>query len=355
MISMKNFLALLLILIFASTGNAGMRYRLQPILSGELTIAVDTFIIGTQDKFIATIVRDFDPTVTLDMSMAMSSMLAGFDHDELAIMERRIFGRNDKKLSLVERRVVLRSDFEINITNETFGFPSLEEPAPGSMEEFMWYGIAGPGGWGTIVLGEFPEPIELAYDKIPVNTERYVTVVENPIGGIFIDKNSIRLTEEGVSALIVEGLSLEAELDLGVMALQLTHQDYPLVDAYYAVTETEFSFARKALRQLRYTVFGPNHQIIYAVRIANPEWTEGNIMPLTPVLLGVLARHLPEDIAEHFADDIESYREYMRARTEYMRARYEAFQRWQREQQELEQQNLEIENVETENVETETP
>jgi len=329
-----------MILIFTSTGYAGLRDRLQPIVEGELNIAVDTFIIGTDDRYVATIVRDFDPEIIHDLSMGMAAMLADFDSDDLVIMERRAFDRNAPRHSLIERQFAFRYDF-MGITSEVFGPPDFEEAAPGSIEELMWYGVAGPGGWGAIVLGEFPEPVELAYDKVPVDTERYITVVENPIGGIFLDKNSIRLTEEGVSVLMVEGLSFEAELEFGIMALERTHRGYPFIDAYYAVTETEFSFEKKAARQLRFTVFGPEHQVIYAVRIANPEWLRENIMPLVPVLLGVLAHHLPEDIAGHLADDIESYREYMRARTEWMRARYEEFRR---QQQELEQQELETED-----------
>jgi len=349
------FLLLLLILIFASAGNAGLRDRLQPILSGDLTIAVDTFIIGTDDRYIATIVRDFDPEITLRMSMAMASMLAGFDSNELAILERRVFDRDAKRLSLFERRIVPRSDFEVPITAEPFGFPDLEEPIPGSIEELMWYGVAGPGGWGTIALGEFPEPVELAYDKTPVDTERYITVIENYIGGIFLDKSSIQLTEEGVSALIIEGFDFEAELEFGIMALERTQRDYPLIDAYYAVTKTEFSFEKKALRQLRFTIFGPGHQVIYAVRIANPEWGQENIMPLVPVMLGVLTNHLPEDIAEALADDIESYRDYMRRRFEWMRERYEAFRRRQQEQEQQEFHDTETANVEREEQLTEVP
>jgi len=338
------FLSLLLILFFTfftSTGNAGLRDRLQPIVEGELNIAVDTFIIGTHDRYIAIIVRDFDPEATRDMSAMTADMLAGFGNDNLVIVERRIFDKTAKRLSLIERRFVLRDDLQASITSESFGYQDLEEAAPGSIEELMWYGVAGEDGWGIKILGGRPEPAELTFERTPLDSERYIIVVRRDFGGVFIDRDSIKITEEGVSALVVEGFNFDAEFQYGIMAMQNTYQPY--VDAHYAITGNEFSFEKRAYRQLRFTMFGPENQVIYAVRMAAPEWIGERVNPLTPYLLFALARHLPEDIPEHLSDGVKSFLEYM----------WERVGAIQRELRELEQQ--EPHDLETEEELTESP
>jgi len=331
------FLPLLLILFFASTGDARLLDRLQPIVEGDAFVAVDTFIMGTHNRYIATIVRNFDPSVTHELSMMMNEMLAGFDSNELAIVERWVFDRNAKRLGRADRVFVLSTDLDTPIASETFGPPDLLGAIPGSLEEHIWYAVAGEDGWGARILGEFPEPAALTAEKNPVDTERYIAITERQVGGIFFDRNSIRLTEEGVFASILEVFDLDTEFQFGTTVMQLTHQQ-DFFDAYYSISEYELSFANKAARQLNYTIFGPQNQVIYSVRIARDDWIEGYMNPFIPTLLAVAASHMPEAIAEHLADDLASFREYMRARAEYMQARYEAFQRWVQEQYELEQQ-----------------
>ena len=158
---MKKVLAFLLILLFAATGNAGLRDRLEPILSGDLNIAVDTFIIGTRDKYVATIVRDIDHEVIRDLSITMSETLNDYDSDSLVIIEKKAFDKNSKKLSLIERSLALKSDFNVRLVSEPLINSDMEEIEPGSIAELIWDGVAGPDGWGAKILSEYPEPVVL--------------------------------------------------------------------------------------------------------------------------------------------------------------------------------------------------
>jgi hypothetical protein len=55
---MGRILVFLLALFLTTAANAGLRDRLEPIVvSGDVRVAVDTFIIGTEDKYVATFHR----------------------------------------------------------------------------------------------------------------------------------------------------------------------------------------------------------------------------------------------------------------------------------------------------------
>jgi len=320
---MRKILAVVLVLLFTATGNASLEERLRPILPDDLSIAVDTFIVGTHDRYIATIVRDFDHEVFHELSISMRDMITSLDSDELVIIERRVFDKNSRKFSLAERSFAFSSDLRMVVAVESFDASILTEAVPGSIDELIWYEVAGPTGLGIEILGGYPEPLELTVYKHPVDTERYIGVLQGQVGGLFIDRNSIKITEEGISALIVQGFNFDEEFQFGGMAMQYTHQPY--VDALYAITETEFSFERRAFRQLRFTVFGPEDQVIYAVRIMTPEWHDENMNPLAPFLLFALASNLPEDITKLMSDDIRLYTEYMRERIEAAQREYQEF------------------------------
>ncbi len=158
---MKIILAVLLILLFAATGNAVLKDRLEPILSGKVNIAVDTFLIGTHDKYIATIVRDLDQGTVDDFTFTMREMLSLHSPDSLALVEKQIFDKNAKRFSLAERYLVLKSDFQTRLTTEPLIHSDMQEVEPGSLEEFIWDKIAGPDGLGIKILGDDPKPVLL--------------------------------------------------------------------------------------------------------------------------------------------------------------------------------------------------
>ena len=306
---MKKLLVSLLVIAFATRGNADLRDRLQPILSGDVNIAVDTFIIGTHDRYIAAIVRDIDHEIIRDLSMSMTEMLNNFDRGDLVIIERQVFDKNSKKFSLAERKLVLKSDLQTTIAFEPLINSDLKEAEPGSTEELIWNGVAGPDGWGIKVLSEYPEPVELSHDKTPVGAG-YVGIIKRDIGGIFLDRDSIKITDEGCSALTVETFNYDAEVHYGGMVTQYAHQPY--VEASYAITASEFSFEKKAYRQLRFTVFGLEDQIIYSVKIANPIWETEDQNPFVPFLLSAIIVNLPEDVSELLSNDIKAFEEHMK-------------------------------------------
>ena len=339
---MKKVLAFLLTLLFAGTGNAALKDRLEPILSGDLNIAVDTFIIGTHDKYVATIVRDIDYEVMRDLSVTMSEAINNYDNDKIAIIEKQILDKNSKKYSLAERSLVIKSDLESALVSEPLINSDMEEIAVGSLQELIWNAVAGPNGWGTRILSEYPEPVTLSLDKYPIDRKRFVDIARRDIGGIFLDTESIKTSPGGCSALIVETFNFDAEVHFGGMVMQYAYQPY--VDASYAVTTTEFSFERKAFRQLRFTVFGLDDKIIYSVKMNNNMWVTEDINPSTPFVLDVVGNNLPEDVYEPISKDVKLFEEYVQERIEEamkMQQEFEESQELQEPQEPEGKQELE--------------
>jgi len=330
---MKKILAFLLTLLIVSTGNASMRDRLETIVSGDINIAVDTFIIGTHDRYIATIVREIDNEIIRDLSMTMSEMLNQYETNSVVIIERQVFDKNSKRYSLAERKLVIKSDLQTELVTEPLINSDFMNIEPGSTEELIWNGVAGPDGWGTKLLSEFPEPIKLSLDKTPLDAERYVGIARNVIGGIFLDRDSIKISEGGCSALITEAFNFDAEVHYGGMVAQYAYQPY--IDALYAITASEFSFEKRAFKQFRFTVYGPNDRVIYSVRMPNNVWVTEDMDPIAIILLHAISRSLPENVLELLSNDVKSFEDYVQKRIEEAK----------KMQQEQEQERLQQEGV----------
>jgi hypothetical protein len=336
--NMKKILAFLLTLLFAATGNAGLRDRLEPILSGDLNIAVDTFIIGTHDKYVVTIVRDIDYEVIRDLSTTMTEMINNYENDKLAIIEKQVIDKNSKKFSLAERTLTIKSDLQIVLASEPLINSDMEEIELGSLQELIWNKVAGPNGLGAKILSDYPEPVNLSRDKSPVDTKRYVDIFRNDIGGIFLDSESMKMTDVGCSALIVEAFNFDAEVHYGGMVTQYAYQPY--VDASYAVTNTEFSFEKKAYRQLRFTVFSRDGKVLYSVKMPDTMWITEDLEQNAPFMLYFISRNRPHDISELLSEDVKTFDEYVRERIESARKMQQELQEPQEPQESQEFQEL---------------
>jgi hypothetical protein len=316
--NMKNkLLAFLLILLFVAEGNAGLKERLEPILSGDLNIAVDTFIIGTQDKYVASIIRDIDDDIVKDLTMTLADVLNSYDRNTLALIEKRAFDKNSKKISLVERKLALSSDLQTSLASLPLLNSALVEVEPGSMEELIWNGVAGPDGWGMKILSGYPKPVLLSDYKWPVDIDRYIPIVKNEVGGFFIDKNSIEIAVDGCTALAVQAFNYDGEMQMGGMIMQYTLQPYE--DAIYAISNYDYSFSKKVMRQTHFTVFGPEDKIIYSVKLANPIWEDVDMNPMTMPSLGLISENLPEKLYEALSADVKEFVSYARKRYEELR------------------------------------
>ncbi|MCL1874880.1 MAG: hypothetical protein FWF87_01315 [Synergistaceae bacterium] len=307
---MKRFTAILLTLLFASVGNAALRDRLQPILSGDLNIAVDTFIVGTQDKYVATIVRDIDDEVINDLTITLKDMLYAYDRSDLALVEKRVFDKNSKKISLSDRAMALKINLDTPLASEPLLQSELEEVAPGSAEEIIWDGVAGPDGWGTKILSDYPKPVQLSEDKWPKEADKYIPIALEVVGGLFINRDSIEIAPDGCTATAVQAFDGEWEMQMGGIVMQYTRQPYE--DAIYAVIDSDYSFSKKAIRLTRYTVFGPNDKIIYSVKIAEPTWEDVDMNPMTMPSLGLIGENLPEELYSVLSADVMEFVEYAR-------------------------------------------
>ena len=309
----KIAFAFLLAFLFAGAATAGMKERLQPLLAGNLNISVDTFIIGTADKYIASVVRDVDQEIFNDLSMGMKEALNSQGSSGVVLIEKQIFDKNSKKFSLAERDMVLKSDYVTRISSEPLIGSDMQEVKPGSLEEFLWDMIAGPNGLGSKILSEYPEPVELTKEyKKPVDRNRYAIITNNEVGGIFLDRNSIKKTDEGCSALIVEAFNFDAESHFGGMVVQYAYQPY--VDAFYAVSTYEYSFKKVAQRQLRFTIFGSDGKVIYSIKNPDTTWVPDTADPTLPYAIMAVYRNLPKDVAAPLADDIKSFEKYVQGK-----------------------------------------
>ena len=317
---MKEFTVFLLILQIASTGNAAMRDRLQPITSGDSSIAVDSFIVATHDKYIATIVREINNSTDNDLTITLKDMINSYDKRDIALVEKRIFDKNSKRVSLVERRLALKSDLYLTLASEPLNKSELEEVESGSVEELIWNGVAGPNGWGTKILSDYPKPVSLSEDKWPREAGRYIPVVLSEIGGLFIDRESIEIAPDGCTAIAVQAFSDDGELQTGGIIMQYTMQ--PFEDAIYAVVTSDYSFSKKAVRQTRYTVFGPNDKIIYSVKMADPIWEDVDMNPMSMPALGLLSQNLPENIYSVLSADVKEFTAFAIEKYEEMRKMY---------------------------------
>ena len=304
---MKKFAVFLLVLLLATTSSAGLKDRLEPVItSDDVLVSVDRFIIGTEDAYVATIVKTIGDEEIADMRFPMQEMLNKYDRKDLLLIERYVFSKNAKKMALIERNLVLEADPQAVISSEPVATNVDFLPISGDFpEETLWTRLAGPGGLGESILGDEPKPVLLSSDKSMSDTDRYVPIVKKEIGGIFLDKEDMKRTNEGCTARIVESFNFDGEVFFGGKVYQYT--SLPYKDANYAVSTFEFSFAKRAYRQLRFTVFGLDQKVIYSVKIVNPVWVDKEMDPIILSFLSALSKNLPHDLALEMSADVEAF------------------------------------------------
>ena len=214
---MKKFAVFLLVLLLATTSSAGLKDRLEPVItSDDVQVSVDRFIIGTEDAYVATIVKTIGDEEIADMRFPMQEMLNKYDRKDLLLIERYVFSKNAKKMALIERNLVLEADPQAVISSEPVATNVDFLPISGDFpEETLWTRLAGPGGLGEAILGDEPKPVLLSSDKSMSDTDRYVPIVKKEIGGIFLDKEDMKRTNEGCTARIVESFTFRGEVFFG--------------------------------------------------------------------------------------------------------------------------------------------
>lgn len=304
---MRKLAACLLVFLLATASHAGLKDRLEPIVSsGNNThIFVDTFIIGTEDLYVARLVRRIGPEEIADMRFTMLEMLGKYDKDSLILIERYLLDKKTKKMALMERNMALNDNPETIISSEPMLNADLLAVTAGSTNEKIWTAVAGPKGVGRRILSDEPKPVVLSADKTVKDGKRYATIARGEIGGVFLDRQSIRKSEHGVTAVTVETYGVDEEVQIGGLVHQ--YAGLPYKDAVYAISTSEYSFARRAFRQLRFTVFGRNQDILYSVRIANPTWATDGMNPLTTPLLRGVAENMPGKLAGELSSDIKTF------------------------------------------------
>ena len=306
-VHLKKIAVFFLLLLLATTSSAGLKDRLEPVFtSDDVQISVDRFIIGTEDAYVATLVKTIGDEEIADMRFSMQEMLNQYDRKDLLLIERYVFSKNEKKMALIERNLVLEANPQAVISSEPVATNVDFLPISGDFpEDTVWNRIAGPGGLGESILGDEPRPVLLSSDKSMSDTDRYVPIVKKEIGGIFLDKEDMKRTNEGCTARIVESFNFDGEVFFGGKVYQYT--SLPYKDANYAVSTFEFSFPKRAYRQLRFTVFGLDQKVIYSVKIVNPVWVDKEMDPIILSFLSALSKNLPQDLALEMSADVEAF------------------------------------------------
>ena len=317
-------LALLLTLVFAATGNAALQDRLKPILTGDVDILVDTFIIATQDRYITTIVRDLDQESVQELGMTLRELFSQQDHRKVTFIERHIFDRHAKRFAVPQRQMVLKNDLDTQIGNEPFLDTDLRDVRPGSLEEFIWDSVAGPQGLAVSVLGELPKPAMLALEyKKPIDKERYFPLAQREVGGMFLDMKSIKKTDDGFSIDMVDVFNFDGENYFGGMVMQYT--GLPYVDAHYAISTCEYSFKKREQRQVGLGIFSADNKLIYAIKNANTDWVPEGSDPMMPLVMITVRKSLPQDVEKLLADDLKEFDAFVKGEVEKVeRMRQEA-------------------------------
>lgn len=302
---MKRTALFLSILLLAASPAAGLPDRFEPVFASDtVQISVDRFIIGTEDAYVVTLAKTIGYGEIADMRFTMQEMLSKYDLNDLLLIERHVFAKKEKKTALVERSLVLKANTQVVVSAEPAAAQADFLPVSGdALKEALWERVAGPKGLGQTILGEEPEPVLLSADKSASDRDRYVPIVQKEIGGIFLDKKDMEKTSEGCAVRIVEAFNFDAEVFFGSKVYQYT--SLPYQDANYAVSTFEFSFARRAYRQLRFTVFGLDQKVIYSVKTVNPVWVDEAMDPMLSSYLSTVGKNLPEKLAREMSEDVK--------------------------------------------------
>lgn len=307
---MKKIVVCFWIFLFATTATAGLIDRLEnPFEWNDIEIAIDSFIIGTENAYIVNLVRSIGKSEIDDLRSAMQEVLNKHDREDLNLVEKYILTKKEKKIALVERNLVLADNLGVVLSSELMTekiefHPISEE----SLEYGIWNVIVGPEGLGKTILGDEPMPVHLSADKSTSDMERYVALTKKEIGGLFLDKEDIKQTKDGCTARVVEAFNFDGEVFFGGKVYQNT--SLPYQDAFYAVSTIEFSFVKRAYRQLRFTVFGLDQKIIYSVKIVNPVWLNDEADPTILSHLSILSKSLPENLNSKMSKEVREFHVY---------------------------------------------
>ncbi|MCL1875595.1 MAG: hypothetical protein FWF87_04985 [Synergistaceae bacterium] len=270
---MKKLLFAIMILAcsVAAFANSDMLARLAVIAnSGGEEIFVDQFINGTEDYYIATIVRPIS-TVNKDiLSKGMLDIIESFeDLSEIYMRELNAYSKTEKSSMTLQRSLVKKPYYESSIFPDIVSNPQLVALEDNTVEKQIWEGIAGEGGLGCILLSDDHEPVSISEKKEVLDTDRYSMTTKRDGMGVYLDVNSIIKTPDGCIAWIIEPVSENLEAPYGELIANIIGRPFQRINLM--MIRTEFDFTRPVCKTRRYIYFGKDNKIIYSSLSANTD------------------------------------------------------------------------------------
>lgn len=233
-------------------------------------ILVDQFINGTEDYYIATLVRPISSVNKDDLPKGMLDIIESFtDLSEIFIRELNAYSKSEQSSMTLQRSLVKRPYYESSIFPDIVSNPQLVKLEDGSLEKEIWEGIAGEKGLGYNLLSDDHEPVRITEKKEVLDTDRYSVTSKRDGLSVYIDVSSIVKTPDGCIAWIIEPISENFEVPYGELIANIIGMPFQKVN--HMMIRTEFDFTRPVCKTLRYIYFGKDNKIIYSSLSANTD------------------------------------------------------------------------------------
>jgi hypothetical protein len=273
MLIMKKLVLILIVLFYSSISyaNSDMLKRLAVIADSDGgEILVDQFINGTEDYYIATIIKPIASINKDDLSKGIIDIIESFeDLSEIYMRELNAYSKKKHGSMTLQRSLVKKPYYESTIYPEIVSNPQIITLKEGTIDLKIWEAIAGENGLGHILLSDDHEPIEISDKKEIIDTDRYLLTAKRDGIGVYVDKDSFVKTANGCIVWIIEPISEKLEDSYGELISNIIGRPFQKINLM--MIKAEFDFSRPVCKTLRYIYFGKDNKIIYSSTSANLE------------------------------------------------------------------------------------
>ena len=291
---MKKLVLTIVIIVYSSISFADpdMTSRLAVIAESDAgEILVDQFINGTEDYYIATVVRPIPSVNEDDLTREMIDFIEKYeDISDIFIRELNAYSKKEQGSMSLNRSLVKKPYYESSIYSESNSNPQIVLLKDGAIDKVIWEAIAGEEGIGYIMLSDDHEPVELSEKKEIIDAERYSLATRKDGMGVYVDRDSFIKTSNGYIAWIIEPIPERLEDVWGELISEMTGMPFQKADVM--MIKAEFDFSKPVCRTLRYVYYGKDKRIIYSSVSVSPE--ELNVSE--DIILNAMYNHV-RDIA----------------------------------------------------------
>jgi len=270
---MKKAILIIFVLIYSSISFAysDILDRLAVIAnSNGAEILVDQFINGTEDYYVATIVKPISTVEKGDLTKAMTDIIDSFeDESDIYLRELNAYSKKEQSFVILQRSLVRKPYYETSVYPEIYPNPEIITLKDGTVEKEIWEAIAGEKGLGYTLLSDDHEPVEINDKKEVIDADRYILTARRDGIGVYVDKKSFVKTSNGCIAWIIEPISPNNEDAYGELITNITGMPFQKINLM--MIKTEFDFSRPVCKTLRYIYFSKDNKILYSSLSANTE------------------------------------------------------------------------------------